>query len=691
MRIPTGNFGNAVPNPQPTRVSVSGTGAIGQAVAGLADDARREVNAVVRARAGESMLDYQIKLKDVNESIRRGVEDGTLRADQVENVYNEAVGKLEKPQFSGLGIAETQVAEGGLKRYESDGLTTAQGYARTALKIEARDQVDSGLDKLGKLTNYPGADIEKINEMSAGYEEQGRLAYGAQWSKVRQNFVDKNWFNQAQQKLMEARNNGAALSDLSNQLTSEKGFYIDKLDPDRRNALLNQAMGYQTRLEAKAAAAEAKREALAARTYNSFAQQVYSDLPTTAEQQERLIASTRGTSVEAEVKDLLSDQDTIRKVISAGPAESQNYVNNLYAELNANGGDMRQWRLAQRLNTAVQKNNKQLMETPLLFNQNRTGDAVTPIDMTALNPTAAAAMSAMEGADITQKFGASITDRSATIDAVRSNTGVNVPRRLLLPQEASYLSSELKKQSVEGQAGLLSRLRNAVNNDTDYQSIMQQIAPDSPITAYAGSLAVTDTPLTVERNYFADDVTVTGQQVAQRLLTGNQILNPSKEQRNEDGSPKNFPIPPQKEFTNAIADKLDGVFANMPQAYQQSDQAIRSYYVARAAEKGLITGAVDQDILDESINAVIGTVVNVNGQKTIAPWGMSELSFKTASKRAFSDAITSQGLPAAALDKFDNMGMQYVGKDQYLMIYGKSPLLDPSGKKVIINLSGAGQ
>ncbi|MEI0694541.1 hypothetical protein [Pectobacterium aroidearum] len=637
------------------------------------------------------MLDYQIKLKDVNESIRQQVEDGTLRADQVEDVYHEAVGKLEKPQFAGLGIAETQVAEGGLKRYESDGLTTAQGYARAALKIEARDQVDSGLDKLGKLANYPDADIEKLNNMSSAYAEQGRIAYGAQWAKVRQNWIDKNWLNQAQQKLMEARNNGGALSDFSNQLTSEKGFYIDKLDPDKRNALLNQAMNYQITLENRARAAEAKREALAARTYNSFAQQVYSDLPTTAEQQERLIASTRGTSVEAEVKDLLSDQDTIRKVISSGPAESQNYVNNLYAELNANGGDMRQWRLAQRLTTAVQKNNKQLMETPLLFNQNRTGDAVTPIDMTALNPTAAAAMSAMEGADITQKFGASITDRSATIDAVRSNTGVNVPRRLLLPQEASYLSGELKKQSVEGQAGLLSRLRNAVNNDTDYQSIMQQIAPDSPITAYAGSLAVTDTPLTVESNYFSDDVTVTGQQVAQRLLTGNQILNPSKEQRNEDGSPKNFPVPPQKEFTAAIADKLDNVFANMPQAYQQSDQAIRSYYVARAAEKGLITGVVDQGILDESIKAVIGTVVNVNGQKTIAPWGMSELSFKTASKRAFSDAITSQGLPAAALDKFDSMGMQYVGKDQYLMIYGKSPLLDPSGKKVIINLSGAGQ
>ncbi|WP_291973198.1 hypothetical protein, partial [Candidatus Symbiopectobacterium sp.] len=228
-------------------------------MAGLADDVKQEINAVVRARAGESMLDYQIGIKDSLESIRRRVEDGTLRADEVENAYHDAVGKLEKPQLSGLGIAETQVAEGGLKRYESDGLTTAQGYARAALKIEARDQVDSGLDKLGKLTSYPGADIEKINAMSAAYDEQGRIGYGAQWAKVRQGWIDQNWFNQARQRVMEARDNGAALSDLTNQLTSEKGFYIDKLDPDKRNALLNQAMGYQSRLEAKAAAAEAKR------------------------------------------------------------------------------------------------------------------------------------------------------------------------------------------------------------------------------------------------------------------------------------------------------------------------------------------------------------------------------------------------------------------------------------------------
>ena len=31
---------------------------------------------------------------------------------------------------------------------------------------------------------------------------------------------------------MAARNNGGALSAFNNELTSEKGFYVDKLDPE---------------------------------------------------------------------------------------------------------------------------------------------------------------------------------------------------------------------------------------------------------------------------------------------------------------------------------------------------------------------------------------------------------------------------------------------------------------------------
>ncbi|UAN54458.1 hypothetical protein KGP26_10600 [Serratia sp. JSRIV002] len=359
MRIPTGNFGNVTPQPQPTRVNVDGVGAPAQAVAKLSDDVRQQVNAVVRGRAGDELLDYQIKIKDINEAIRTGVEDGSLRADQVETFYQTAVGKLDKPQFAGLDIAGSEVAQRGVTRYESDGMSTARNYAHTALKIEARDQVDGQLDQLGKLTNYPDADIEKINASMDALNEQGRIAYGAQWGKVKQTAIDKNWYNQAQQRLMQARNNGGALTALNNDLTAENGFYLDKLDPEKRNALLNQSMNYQITIENRARAAEAKRESQAAKSLNEFSLLVDNNFEPSEEAVTTLLSSTRGTSLAGEAQKLLSDQIEIRKAISDGPAAAQALILDQRKKLEESGGDLNQWRSLQRRTTAVAKAEKE--------------------------------------------------------------------------------------------------------------------------------------------------------------------------------------------------------------------------------------------------------------------------------------------------------------------------------------------
>lgn len=359
MKIPTGNFGNVVPQATSGRADVSNAGAIGAAVKGFAEDIGQQTDAVIRARAGEELLDYQIKIKDINESIRQGVDDGSIRADQIEKFYLTAVSKLDKPSFGGLDLAGMEVAQRGIKRYASDGQTTAMGYYRSALKIEAKDQVDTQLDQLGKLANYPGADIEKINAMSAGLETQGRLAHGGQWGKIRQNWIDKNWFNQAQQRLMSARNNGEALSSLNAELTDEKGFYIDKLDTERRNTLLSQAMNYQITIENRARAAEAKRESQAAKSINEFSLLVDNNFEPSEEAVTALLSSTRGTSLAGEAQQLLSDQVEIRKAISDGPTAAQALILDQQKKLQESGGDLNQWRSLQRRTAAVAKAEKE--------------------------------------------------------------------------------------------------------------------------------------------------------------------------------------------------------------------------------------------------------------------------------------------------------------------------------------------
>ncbi|MCL2899783.1 hypothetical protein [Brenneria tiliae] len=389
MRIPTGNFGNLTPNPQPTRVNVSNAGAVGQAVQGLGKEIQQEVNAVVRARASESLLDYQIKIKDVNESIRQGVEDGSLRADQVEKVYQDAVGKLDKPQFSGLGIAEMQTVEGGLKRYESDGLSTARGYARTALKIEARDQVDTQLDQLGKLTNYPDADIEKINGMSASLEEQGRIAYGAQWPKVRQNWVDQNWYNQAQQRFLKASSSGAALSQLNNDLTSEDGLYLDKLDPNTRIELWNRVQNQQLQLQNQARIESARREALASRQVSEYASLVDNGMEPTDEMRAALSQTTRGTTSQSYAQSVLSDELAIKQAKLEGTQAFESLILNQKTELEKNGGTADQWQSLQRRSAAFQRYQEEQNQIAVMQRVESSIKDGVPLDPTDKNNQAA--------------------------------------------------------------------------------------------------------------------------------------------------------------------------------------------------------------------------------------------------------------------------------------------------------------
>lgn len=661
MRIPTGNFGNVTPQPQPTRVNVEGVGAPAQGVMKLADDVQQQVNAVVRGRAGDELLDYQIKIKDINESIRSGVEDGTLRADQVETFYQTAVSKLDKPQFAGLDIATGEVAQRGITRYESDGMSTARNYAHTALKIEARELVDSHLDQLGKLTNYPDADIEKINTSMDALSEQGRIAYGSQWGKVKQSAIDKNWYNQAQQRLMQARSDGSALAALNNDLTADNGFYLDKLDPDKRNALLNQSMNYQITLENRARASEAKRESMAARAYNEFAQQVYMDLPTTAEQQTGLINAVRGTSVEGEVKDLLADQLKIREVVSQGPVASQNYLNNLYAELNANGGDMKQWRLAQRLTTAVQKSTKQLTDTPLIFNQNRTGEAVTPLDMTALNPALSTVTSAMEGMDVTSRFTQQIQERSATIDAISQNTGMKVPRKILLPQEATAIASALHNKPTGEQASILAQLRKAIPNDSDYKAVMLQVYPEAPTAALAGSLP--------------------DQKSANKVLQGYEQLKNQKGDMATWNKAKNDFI--------AFADEYTGsALAGRPEARQTLLNVAFAYHVGNSVQKGEYSTDVTQSQVKEAINNTVGEVTRLGGAEVFVPPGVSVSDFKYRYPALLYKALERQGMDVSRAQQAGLFNLLPAGSDgNYFVAQGRDALIDSKGQPLTVNLS----
>ncbi|HGA2976398.1 TPA: hypothetical protein ACIR47_001093 [Klebsiella aerogenes] len=594
MKIPTGNFGNVTPQAQPTRVDVANAGAVGAAVKGLADDIHQQADAIVRARAGEGLLDYQIKIKDINESIRQGVEDGTIKADQIDNVYKTAVSKLEKPNFGGLDLAGMEVAQRGIKRYEADGHATAQGLYRTALKIEAKDQVDTQLDQLGKLTNYPDADIEKINGMSSALDTQGRLAYGAQWAKVRQSWIDKNWFNQAQQRLMSARNDGSALSALNNELTGEKGFYVDKLDPEKRNALVNQAMGYQARIEARAIAAQNHADMLAMRRENaamhastSMQMRIANGEIPTDQDWNNYLTSVSGTSQDGTAPVLRSAMLETQRLYSLPPEKAQAEVDSLALSLKKNGGSEIQYKVLNAVQSNIDHRRTQLQKNPQAVFAMDSGTPLEP-----LNPQSAL----QQPGD----WGAGLVQRQANSDAITQKYGATAGKNLLTTEELGNVKDAYEKMSPDQRIQFW-RNTQASSTPAIASRLAREIGGDAlQVSAVAG---LANNPV--------------GYKTALAVENGSRLLNPV------DGAPK---VRLSASFDLDVADAIKKQYPTLsPAQVQRLIPVVRDYHIGTG-------GAPDKTPKAEALHEVIGKPVNVYGSYAIAPAGTDENTFIDALK-----------------------------------------------------------
>ncbi|MGQ6496414.1 hypothetical protein ACUNE2_01990 [Serratia sp. IR-2025] len=589
MRIPTGNFGGATPQPQPTRVNVDGVGAAAQSVARLGDEIGQQADAVARGRVGDELLNYQIKIKDINESIRTGVDDGTLRADQIEKFYQDAVGKLDKPAFTAVDIATAEVAQRGIKRYESDGLSTARGYAHTALKIEARDQVDTQLDQLGKLTNYPDADVGKINATMDALNEQGRIAYGAQWSKVKQAAIDKNWFNQAQQRLMAARNNGGALSAFNNELTSEKGFYVDKLDPEKRNALLNQAMGYQSRIEARAIAAQNHADMLALRRENaamhaSSGMQMRianGEIPTDQDWNNYLTAVS-GTSQNGTAPVLRSAMIETQRLYNLPPEKAQAEVDNLALSLKQNGGSEIQYKVLNAVQSNIDHRRTQLQKNPQSVFAMDSGTALQP-----LSPESAL----QQPGD----WGAGLTQRQSNSDAIIQKYGATAGKNLLTTEELNNAKDAYEKMSPDQRIQFW-RNTQASSSPAIASRLAREIGGDAmQVSAVAG---LASNPA--------------GYKAALAVENGSRLLNPI------DGAPK---VRLPASFDQDVADAIKKQYPTFSTAQvQRLIPVVRDYHIGSGGDPNKTPKA-------ESLHAVIGKPVNIYGSYAVAPAGSDENAF----------------------------------------------------------------
>ncbi|WP_223621173.1 hypothetical protein [Lysobacter sp. ESA13C] len=647
-------FNPSVPNPG---MGVAGLQQVAGTIGQIAQQQLDDNEALARAKASNALLDHELQVKQRAEDLQQRISSGDLDWRQAEVEAKTAFDEIETPKIAGLGPADVERMQGGFTRNKAGGASAIRNVAESARRTEFRGQFDTALDSLGKLAGATGADIEKINAQAEAFAPIARQA-GVESSAVQakiQAFKDRNWTNQAIGRAIGARDSMEALAQLKHDLTAEDGYYTGKLDTDKRNAILSQVDTSMTRIEAKAQHQADRRDAIALRAVTQFQAQASSGVQAPLETMAQWAEAVKGTQYEAEFQDMLKGEAEVQAVLNQPPTAQRAYLQQLEVRQRQQGATMAQQGNLKRLTTAVETNLRQLKDSPLEFFANRTGQAVPQLDIQALASGDAQALRTQ------------IAERMTTLAAVRKQFGPETGNAPLLPAEAASLSAWLTKATPVMATRLFGTLSQAIADPAAYSAAMQQIAPDSPVRAFAGMVYAEQRSTTLEPGgIFSGAVKASSGDIAQTLLEGEALLNKSKGDKAADGKGAAFPMPTPKDMAAEFEVAVGAAFRGRPGAADAASQAVRAYYAGKAAKDGDLSGELDSKRMREAVRAVLGEPVDVNGADVFAPWGMDEDTF--VDKLELSWAETAKALPAGASTDFDDYTLMQRGNNAYYLV-----------------------
>lgn len=682
MRIPTGDFGYRVARPRQGAAMIPGVTAVGEAVQNLGQAGQQAATVLMRteqlqqqelerqrkeqekqaremekARAADALLDYEIYTKETSNSIALQVQDGTLPYEQARQQFDDLLTKAPsyKPSNGDPLLAESYAR--GTKRANFTAQMSVQNAAGKAMRADYKSRFASGLDKLGKLAGIPGADVAEINERAGALriigEQSGMPA--DQIDKSIQDFKDRNWFNQASQLQNEYSDNIDGLDRLKTQLTNADGFYADKLDPEKRTALIKSIDGRIDQLNNRADRAADKREAAAGRAIEQMDKQVASGIPGTAQQWLAWNEQVKGTAYEAEFKDRVNDEREVQTLLRQPLAEQSAYIQDKRQKMASNGGSLREQANLNRLEAAVESNNKLLRESPLIFNQNTTGQQVTPLTLSDLGSPQG------RGALVEN-----LRDRFNTVTALKRKYGPQVALNPWLPQESEAIKQVLASSNNEIRLGILSTIAQASPDGQAYASTLKAVAADQPVLMLAG--------MAQYRQLTTDE----GRNVADTVLRGDRILND-----------KTVIMPTENAFRAYFEEAIG---QGLPDGSPQREQAFLAYkaiYAQMANENGVRHTNEEKNYVDDrtarqAAKIATGGIFDYNGRKVIPPYGMPENRFFDNVKTQLEGIVKNTGY---RMGDVEDMPLVSAGKDgMYFLMNGNKILLDKAGKQVVVNV-----
>lgn len=566
----------------------------------IMDQRTKEDQALARVKASNALIDRESQIKTIATDLDEQIRVGKLSYDKAPEAYNAAVAKLDSIDTPGLDAAQQGEIGNSLKRIQLGGLANIQASAAKGRILSAQSDLSSRMDMLGKDAAMPGADVELINRRmdAEDVDTAGHLAFGEAWASKKQQFKDNNWTTHATQRVIESRESINSLKKLEHDLTAEDGFYARKLDPDKRNQLLNTVTGRIFQVEQHQQQQSMMREMKAERVLAQMDKQASLGVPPTPADQQRWKSVLSGTSVAGEYDSRIQQMNKSQQFLRLPDSQQEQYLTQLKSSMQQNGASAADVENLNRLESVWDERKKLRDSDPVSYSAITNGTQVEPINL--------AGIATPEGQ---QQLLAQLGERLLIAGSVRRQAGATVTPSPWTEAERGTIQAVAKSVDDNTKLQIFGVIGAATQDKAEYAAAIQPFVGDDKLADTAGRAAF--------QGYKLPD----GSSLAQTIMEGRKILGD-----------KSKPMPGD-DLLLAGFDKDVGF--SMPAGSDQRERAFQAYRASYAAlserKSAKFNGAtLDSEISKQAIQAATGGVTTWAGSKVIKPYGMPDKDFSNS-------------------------------------------------------------
>ncbi|TFO08155.1 hypothetical protein ELX89_16990 [Escherichia coli] len=284
---------------------------------------------------------------------------------------------------------------------------------------------------------------------------------------------------------------------------------------------------------------------------------------------------------------------------------------------------------------------------------------------------------------------AEVANRFSSQESLRT-LGINAP--ILNSEEAAALAQQVRgTQNVDQTIKLLQSMGEKLPAPAIRQ-VASVIAPNSAATAYSALLLGTpdnqydNTRPTIPYSQFIGyKPTMNKYDVAKVILSGDQLLNPTKAMKNAGITP--VQLPSEDKMKDAFDEQVGNAFARNPQLRQISYSLFKAAYAGIAYQSGdastVRTSMPDTDTVADAVKYATGGIYkDFNGGDVVMPFGMDKSTFKDRYTTSAKQALKDAGLNVNAVSNFTPVN---IGNNRYRLVNGSGRwATDPRTNKAIV-------